>query len=562
MKSKPVIICVDDEKTVLSTLEEQLLSSLEDEFDIEIASSGDEALILFKELEEEGQKVATIISDQIMPGLKGDELLIKIHETDPEIPKILLTGQASLIAIQNAINKANLYRYISKPWEMNDLILTVKQAAKSFLAKQQIASANEQIETSNENIKVLKKVNISTRKLSAIVDMKQLADSYSSIVLNDVGVERCLIFDSKKDKLYILHGEDKTNNEKLQEQIKSNSKELIEKYKNYLDPTKDFKEGDSIAFLPLSSKNRFFGFALIANENRESISESQFELFKIITKQLAVSHETAKLYSDIETQRRLIEIRNTNISNSIDYAKKIQTALQPSTVEIEDTFADYFVWNKPKDSVSGDFYSFIDTGNHFFTVCSDCTGHGVPGALMTIIGRMAIRELVLSNGVTDPAILLERLDQRIIDLFHKYGVSDIRDGMDISIAVYNKVSKKMSFSGAKSNALLIKDKELYRVRGAKYEIGDIASNNLTEKYQSIDLDLKQGDKLYLFTDGYQDQFGGDNKKKLGLKKMCDLIFSSQDESMAQQKAILENFYNEWKGKNHQIDDIQLIGITI
>ncbi|MEM6319163.1 MAG: adenylate/guanylate cyclase domain-containing protein [Bacteroidota bacterium] len=149
---KPVILCVDDEKFVLESLKEQLYVNLEGSFTIETAESGRDAIEILEELNEENQEVGVIIADYIMPGMKGDELLVTIHEKSPNTIKILLTGQADLRAVGDAVNKANLYRYITKPWDANDLALTVKEALISFAQNQQLAQQNEQLVLGNKRL--------------------------------------------------------------------------------------------------------------------------------------------------------------------------------------------------------------------------------------------------------------------------------------------------------------------------------------------------------------------------------------------------------------------------
>ncbi len=147
---KPVIICVDDEKIILDSLEQQILNRLGNEYDCELAEGGEEGLEIIEDLLREGRSIAVIISDQLMPGMKGDEFLIRAHSILPETQKILLTGQASFESVKNAINKARLYRYINKPWEENDLMLTVEEAGRSFMNQIQLIEYNRMLRTLNK----------------------------------------------------------------------------------------------------------------------------------------------------------------------------------------------------------------------------------------------------------------------------------------------------------------------------------------------------------------------------------------------------------------------------
>lgn len=555
MNQRPVILCVDDEKSVLSTLKQQLSTDLNEEFEIEIAESADEALEVMEELKEDGLKVAAVISDQIMPGMKGDELLIEIHSTSPEIPKILLTGQASLMAVQNAINHAGLYRYISKPWERNDLTMTVAQAAKSYLQK-------EKIDHFDQSIRLLKDINDSTRKLSSQINLKELASTYVKTVTEKVDLSVCALA-VKTDKKVDLFGFQEKHGEKTELEGLGN-----EEKQSFIDKIREGFSNDgpqlvngSIIF-PLMTRDVDHGLVYLKGKTPDSLTESQFEMLKILTKQLIVSYETADLYESVQSQKKIIERKNHDIINSLNYAEKIQTSLLPGLDIVQEYFPNFFVWYNPRDIVSGDFYLFRDIGDNLFIICADCTGHGVPGAFITILGRMIIREVIYNQDVNDPAEVLSRLDERILNIFHKDGESEIRDGMDISVVVYNKSSKRFTFSGAKSTIYCVKNNEIIKYKGSKYEIGNYMFKDVKDKFESIDLNLEKGDSLYLFSDGFQDQFGGEGFSKIGPRKFQELILNNTHLPLDEQKAVFENHFKDWKGSNAQTDDLLVMGIRV
>ncbi len=556
MSKRPVILCVDDEKSVLSTLKQQLSVDLNEEFEIEIAESADEALEVIEELQVDSVRIAAIISDQIMPGMKGDELLIEVHQSDPDIPKILLTGQASLIAVQNAINKASLYRYISKPWERNDLTMTVSQAAKSYLQK-------EKIDHFDQSIKLLKSINNATRTLSSEINSDKLVDTYITMVEEHTQFDNCiLVFNRGKEvEVYgYLYGVDKKK--KLENLTKEEVSKIVETIGSELPNEKDFVPNSSKAMIPLETREASHGYVFVKNSG-DIISESQFEMFKILTKQLIVSYETAGLYQNIQKQKVIIERKNKSILSSLEYAQKIQTALMPEHDILNQYFPDNFVFYSPRDIVSGDFYMFRDTEESLFIICADCTGHGVPGAFITILGRMIIREIAQNNIKSDPSEILEALDKYILNIFHKNGESEIRDGMDISIVEYNKKTEKFRFAGAKSSIYYIRDGELNKFKGSKYEIGNYLFKDVEQKFETIDLDLRKGDLLYLFTDGLQDQFGGEDFSKIGPRKVQALLKEVSTAPMEEQYKVINQFFHTWKGEDKaQTDDVLMLGIRV
>ena len=489
--AKPIIICVDDEKSVLNTLEEQILSHLGEDFEVELASSANEAIELINEIISEGLKIALIISDQLMPGMKGDEFLIEVHKKLPEVAKILLTGQAKVESIQNAIDKAALYRYISKPWELNDLLMTVKTASNSYIQKQKIDSYGE-------SIRLLKDINTATRKLSSEINANKLSGKYLEMVEAYTQFDSCFIVFNKNKNIVVdaydmdnmetlrIQGLLKNDNELLYNEVMA----LVPNFQGYIDKT------DRI-MLPLSSRESNFGFVFAFNKEKRPIHETEFEMFKVLTMQLLVSFETAKLYQNIENQKKLIERKNKSIQHSLDYAHKIQESLLPDMNEFKEVFPNSFVWYSPKDTVSGDFYIFRKIENKVFLISADCTGHGVPGAFITILGRMILREIIRAKE-SDPANILSALDSQFVKLFHRNGETDIKDGMDAAIVVYDIITQKFIFSGAKMSIYTVNQQGvLNRIKGSKYEIGNYIFKDVEDKFQSIDLDLQKGDKLYL-----------------------------------------------------------------
>ncbi|MFK7901191.1 MAG: PP2C family protein-serine/threonine phosphatase, partial [Cyclobacteriaceae bacterium] len=260
--------------------------------------------------------------------------------------------------------------------------------------------------------------------------------------------------------------------------------------------------------------------------------------------------------------KKLIERKNKNITSGLDYARQVQQALLPDESKLNSFFPNSFLWYQPKDIVSGDFCMFREVGDNVFIIAADCTGHGVSGAFLTILGRMILRELIQSQKLTDPAVILERLDNRIVDIFHKDGVSDIRDGMDISIIVHNKKINTYHFSAAKSSVLYLKNGELFRVKGSRYEIGDISHQGKENKFETVNLPLSKGDSLYLFSDGFRDQFSSNNKTKIGPRRVYELIMKNYKLPMQDQKEIISSFLNNWKGDKHQTDDLLFVGLTI
>ncbi len=273
--------------------------------------------------------------------------------------------------------------------------------------------------------------------------------------------------------------------------------------------------------------------------------------------------------SEIEKQKVQLEHFNGQISDSIKYAERIQSSILPDISTLSKTVKDAFVLYKPKDVVSGDFYWFekVRQGRNEYLViaCADCTGHGVPGAIMSIMGSNLLTNIVYYQNYTDPNKILARMDKLIKLEFQKdKAFENNRDGMEIGICVINLDDMQMEFSGAGISLVYISGGELNTIRSPKLMIGGIEGDEreVSAKLSKEVIQLKDGDKLYLASDGFQDQFGGDDDKKFLSKNFRELILSTSASKMPEQASILSNAFESWKKNTPQTDDVLIIGVEI
>ena len=434
---KQFILCVDDEKIVLDSLRYPLSNEFSDAFDIEYAESGEEAIEIIEEMIEDGYNFPVIVSDQIMPGMKGDELLAEISKLSPETMQIMLTGQASAESVGNAVNNANLYRYISKPWDEQDLLMTIKEASKSFSQKKEIDAKND-----------------------------QLADLVSQ----------------------------------LQE----------------------------------------------INKNLEVKVQERTE--------------------EITAQKEIIEEKNRSIINSINYAERIQNALMPSPSILNGVLEDSFIFFQPRDIVSGDFYWFNKYENKLLITAADCTGHGVPGAIMSMIEINAIKALCDKQNITSPDLILNLLHKHIRDLFDQEKEGSVQDGMDISFCTYDLETKELLYSGARNPLIFIQEDEsgtpiLEVIKGDRKSIGGYQKED--EHFFTLHkMNITKPTYCYMLTDGYVDQFGEENGMKYTIKQLKEDILRNYNKPFSEQLVLLKETIQSWKGDTFQVDDILLIGFKL
>ncbi len=277
-----------------------------------------------------------------------------------------------------------------------------------------------------------------------------------------------------------------------------------------------------------------------------------------------VGEETIK--SKLEESKKIIEEKNNDIIQSINYAKKIQTAILPPLDLISEYLPNSFVLYKPKDIVSGDFYYFHPTSDPkiFFIAVVDCTGHGVPGALMSMIGNDLLKHIINERKVVMPDKILAILNEGIVDVLKQEGkYEESKDGMDIALCLINKHENKLYYSGANRPLIYFENNSLNVLKPTKMAIGGSGGSNSREK-KVFDLqEIEINDKcFYLFTDGYVDQFGGKGNKKLMTKRFQNILNEIYLEDLTSQKIKLDNYIDDWKGINDQTDDILVIGFKI
>ena len=273
----------------------------------------------------------------------------------------------------------------------------------------------------------------------------------------------------------------------------------------------------------------------------------------------------ADINDELESQKSIIEEKNKDITDSILYAQKIQEAMLHSQTDVSNVFPDSFIIYKPKDIVAGDFYWWVNEGNRFYLAAADCTGHGVPGAMISVACANILNKSLKELGLSKPSDILDKTTELVIEAF---SVSEneqtyIKDGMDIALCAIEKGDKDnvtIEFSGA-NNPLWIfrKNGEFEEIRGDRQPIGYFENQ---KPFTNSSITLEKGDTIYMFSDGYMDQFGGAKNKKYKASNLKKKLSSIQSSSLEVQKEILEKEFEEWKGDFAQTDDVCLIGLRI
>ncbi|MFZ7114575.1 MAG: PP2C family protein-serine/threonine phosphatase [Bacteroidota bacterium] len=263
---------------------------------------------------------------------------------------------------------------------------------------------------------------------------------------------------------------------------------------------------------------------------------------------------------DLERKHLSISQQNQEILDSLHYAKNIQSAIMPHSDSIDRIFSDGFVLYMPKDIVSGDFYFLEEYNDRIYLAVADCTGHGVAGAFMSMVGTALLKQIILQNKFTDPAKILNELNEGIVEALRQKQTSS-HGGMDIAICVIDKTEMTLQFAGANRPLHIERNATTELIKPDKLPIGGFNADE-NRVFRSQKVILEKGDRIYLYTDGYADQFGGIEGKKIMSKKFREVIREIHLTPMNSQHDALLNYFNSWKGKFEQVDDVLVIGVVV
>lgn len=349
------------------------------------------------------------------------------------------------------------------------------------------------------------------------------------------------LFMNVKDSIYNKENSQQLTEMQTKYETAQKEKEIIES-KAESEKQAAFKNAFIIGFA-LMVLLAFFIFRGYRNKQKSNV---------IITEQ---KHE-------VELQKEIIELKSKEVVDSINYAKRIQEAILPPENLIKKQLPDSFVLYMPKDIVSGDFYWVEPWGTKILFAAVDCTGHGVPGALMSIIGYNLLGKAVNELGLSRPALILNSLSKGIGKTLRQTGGdSEVKDGMDLALCALDPKTLVLEYAGAFNPLYIIREGKLIETQSDKIPIGTYLDGDF-KNYTNHEIQLQKGDTIYIFTDGYADQFGGDKGKKLKYKAMQQLFISIQEKTMEEQREILQISIEKWKGNLEQVDDILIMGVRV
>ncbi len=311
----------------------------------------------------------------------------------------------------------------------------------------------------------------------------------------------------------------------------------------------------SFAIIPPLYKRSWFIITII-------ILISALIYFYIIYREQTLKRENkiledrvANRTAEVVSKSKELEQKNKDITASIRYAKRIQNAILPP----EKLFSESFILYKPKDIVSGDFYWFHTNGSTILASTVDCTGHGVPGAFMSIIGHNSLNKIVKEGGYVQPSDILNQLNEEVVNTLINQSDDNVTDGMDLAMIAYDTEKKRLEYAGANNPLYLVRNRELTEIKADRFAIGKTSLES-GMKFTNHSIDVLSGDTFYIFSDGYADQFGGPKGKKYKIRPFKELIKKISDMPLKEQKEYLDKTITDWMGNEEQVDDILILGM--
>lgn len=474
----------------------------------------------------------------------------------------------AIIAIDNALIYQNQEQLIEA------------RTARVREQSEEIATQKEKIEKSFENIQMLSEIG---KTLSSYLSVEAIIEKLYEQVNNLMDADLFGLGIYKKESNSLLfpasveHGKliepyqnslEDTNRFSVwaftnQQEIFANNLEVdLSKYGFKIINSLASKKGiaQSIIYLPLQSRNKTVGVIGVQSMRQNAYNSNHLHLLRSMAVYAAIALGNANSYEKIKEQRNQVEKASEKVRASINYAKRIQEALLPNAKAIKRAFPKSFVLFKPRDIVSGDFYWFNQKGGITFLAALDCTGHGVPGAFMSMIGNELLNEAVNRVGLKEPNQILRHMHKGVRKDLRQYE-TDNRDGMDMVICTINKAEKKLKFAGANNPIIYMQDGEMHVIKGDRLPVGG-EQRELDRQYTQHVIDISKPTTFYLFSDGYPDQFGGRDGKKFMAKKFRKLLYAIHDRPMDEQKEIMETTLSKWMNGYRQIDDILVMGVKL
>jgi serine phosphatase RsbU (regulator of sigma subunit)/DNA-binding response OmpR family regulator len=592
---RPAILYVESDQAVLQQFADDI-QQLAAGYDVYVASTGNEAQGLLDHLISMQQEIALVLAPEQLNDVNGLVFLTQVYERWPHALRVLLCLPNSPLLQAPELERARLFRVLFQPLEALQLRLTMQEALRHHAQRYELM----------EKSRILSELHRATMSITGEINLENLLHKLMRILIDNADAEHAyIVMPDKNGTLYIEAAGQSGSYETilahqevtdfspvcpavLEYGMKSRENVVLHDavnegfFSNHPYIRRNFCR--SVTCVPLVYQGQMFGFLYLDNASKpNAFSPYSLELFKLLSAPAAVAIQNAQLYGVLEqrvqertgevvAQKRQLEIqkdeiqqKNDDIMGSIRYARRIQEALLPKASEMRELLPQSFVYYKPKDIVSGDFFWISQRLSKIILAAADCTGHGIPGAFMTIMSNTLLKQVVELEGIFKPSEILHQLDLRVRMALQQDSlspeVSQQQDGMDCAICQIDIRRNKLIYAGANRPLVLIRNGELIEYKPDKYGIGGEITGEITSReYTEHTIDILPGDTYYMFSDGYQDQIGEEVNKRFKARRFYQMLLDLQERDMEHQRVLLDAELRHWRGDLEQTDDILILGV--
>jgi histidine kinase len=592
---KPYILCAERDRAEKERLQD-LLAPYQEQFVVRMVNDGDELLRLLDRMILDGESIAMLLVAQQLPDGKGTQFLSKCYEKWPHSLIMLIAESPGSVSLEE-VEEGHVFRVFYRPLDELSFGLGIREATSFYIYQQSVS----------QKAKILTELHRASMNLSGEIHLEKLLHKMMRILIDNADAKHGYIIMEEEDgNLYIeASGTYGSYDTWLERAEITDFSPVCPAIVDYVRKTREnvilndaLNEGSftshpyirknlcrSLLCAPLIYQGKLYGILYLENNERTyAFNIESLELFRLLTAPAAIAIQNAKLYShmesivdertrevmaqkeEIEHSHGLIQQKNDDIISSINYARRIQDAFLPSISGIKKAFDNCFVYYKPKDIVSGDFYWFSRRLSKTIIAAADCTGHGIPGAFMTIMANTLLRQIVELEGIFKPDQILYHLNLRVrVALSQDAEASGAnhnyqKDGLDIALLQIDTKRRKLQFAGANRPLIIVKqDGTVEEHKGDKISIGGYQVDEHVE-YTTHNFELDEGDTIYLFSDGYPDQIGEKADRRFQSKRFHTLLQEIYQKDMDHQRLLLDAELRHWRGDNEQTDDIVVIGI--
>ena len=588
--AKPYVICLMSDRESLREIADQTAQILPD-YELVTGLRAEEGLKTLDRLVAESQEIALFIADQDLVDIPGGQSLIRSYERWPHAMRVLVAGAERLPA-EGTLEAARLHRIFYKPMDWADYRAALREVARFY---------NQRLELLFKS-RVLTELHRASMTLIGERNLDKLLHKLMRIVIEKAdAVNGYIILARESDGALCIEAEGHVG--AYETTIRSTEvndfSPVCPAIVEYARKTSDnvilsdaMNEGlfakhpfirkmgcRSLLCTPLIYQGMIHGLLYLENNLKpDAFSAYHIELFRLLSAPAAIAIQNARFYGELEQKvsertrevmsqkaeiervRDEIQDKNNDIIASIQYAKRIQDAILPKLTDIRSVYPNSFIYFRPKDIVSGDFYWFSRRLSKSILACGDCTGHGVPGAFMNVMANTLLKQIVELEGIFKPNEILYQLHLRTrVALQQEHSQNTNKDGLDIALCQLDVKRNKLQFAGANRSLLLIRDNEIIEMKGDRYGIGGDQEEEV-RNYTNHSFEVLEGDSVYIFSDGFADQIGHELNKKYLMKRFYQFLLDIHTKDMEHQTMLLDAELRHWGGDREQTDDITVIGI--